>query len=119
MPEAAAKEAGITGGLFVAGVVAGGPAEKAGLQTGDVITTVDGKQATSNIQLQEVTLTKNPGETVELGYLRNGKAEKATVTLGRAAVTRRGPTGPDGSSRARGPAPAGRTGPPRRRSGGR
>lgn len=66
----------------LAGVVAGGPAEKAGLQAGDVITTVDGKQATSNIQLQEVTLTKNPGETVELGYLRNGKAEKTTVTLG-------------------------------------
>ncbi len=82
MPEAAAKEAGIAGGLFVAGVVAGGPAEKAGLQTGDVITAVDGKQATSNIRLQEVTLTKNPGETVELGYLRSGKAEKATVTLG-------------------------------------
>ena len=80
--ESAAKEAGVTGGLFVAGVVAGGPAEQAGLQEGDVITTIDGKQATSNIQLQEVTLTKNPGETVELGYLRGGKSEKTTVTLG-------------------------------------
>ena len=43
---------------------------------------IDGKPATSNIQLQEVTLTKNPGDTVELEYLRNGKTEKATVTLG-------------------------------------
>jgi putative serine protease PepD len=83
IPETAAKEAGITGGLFVAGVVAGGPAEQAGLREGDVITSIDGKQATSNIQLQEVTLTKNPGETVELGYLRGGKSEKTTVTLGK------------------------------------
>jgi putative serine protease PepD len=82
VPEAAAQEAGVTGGLFVAGVVAGGPAEQAGLQAGDIITTINGKPATSNIQLQEVTLTKNPGETVELEYLRNGKSEKATVTLG-------------------------------------
>jgi putative serine protease PepD len=82
LPETAAKEMGITGGLFVAGVVAGSPADKAGLQAGDVITTIDGKQATSNIQLQEVTLTKNPGETVELEYLRNGKQGKTTVTLG-------------------------------------
>ncbi len=83
VPEAAAQEAGVTGGLFVAGVVAGGPAEQAGLRAGDIITTIDGKPATSNIQLQEVTLTKNPGETVELEYLRDGKSEKATVTLGK------------------------------------
>jgi putative serine protease PepD len=82
LPDAAAKQANIPGGLFVAGVVAGGPAEKAGLQAGDIITTIDGQQATSNIQLQEVTLTKNPGETVELEYLRGGKSDKTTVTLG-------------------------------------
>jgi putative serine protease PepD len=83
VPEGAAKEAGVTGGLFVAGVVAGSPAEQAGLRAGDIITTIDGKQATSNIQLQEVTLTKNPGDTVDLEYVRNGKTEKTTVTLGK------------------------------------
>jgi putative serine protease PepD len=83
IPEAAATEAGVTGGLFVAAVVPGSPVEQAGLREGDVITTVNGKQAASNIQLQKVTLTKNPGETVELGYLRGGKSEKTTVTLGK------------------------------------
>jgi putative serine protease PepD len=82
VPKVAAEEAGASGGLFVAGVVAGSPADKAGLQAGDVITSIDGKPATSNIQLQEVTLTKNPGETVDLEYLRNGRTDKATVTLG-------------------------------------
>jgi putative serine protease PepD len=66
----------------VAGVVAGGPAAKAGLQQGDVITEIDGQTATSNIQLQELTLTKKPGDTVAIGFVRDGKTGKATVTLG-------------------------------------
>ena len=76
-----AAQAGVPTGLFVAGVPAGGPAAKAGIQAGDVITTIDGQPATSNVQLQEITLTKQPGDTVELGYVRDGKEKTATVTL--------------------------------------
>ena len=82
IPEAAAAEAGVSGGLYVAGVVPGGPAASAGLREGDVITEIDGAPATSNVQLQELTLTKKPGETVTLTYVRDGKTNKATVTLG-------------------------------------
>ena len=81
IPESAAAQAGVPGGLYVAGVVAGAPAAQAGLRAGDVITTIDGQQAASNIQLQELTLTKNPGDPVQLGYLRGGKQATATVTL--------------------------------------
>jgi putative serine protease PepD len=81
IPQAAASEAGVPQGLYVAGVAAGGPAAKAGLQAGDVITTVAGQAATSNVQLQELTLTKKPGDTVDIGYVRNGKSAQATVTL--------------------------------------
>ena len=82
IPEAAAKEAGISAGLFVAGVVANGPAEQAGLRQGDVITKVNGNPATNNVQLQELTLTKSPGDKVPVDYERDGKAATATVTLG-------------------------------------
>ena len=82
LPADAAAQAGLKGGLYVASVVAGGPAAKAGLKQGDVITEVDGQTATTNVQLQELTLTKQPGDTVPIGYVRNGKAAKATVTLG-------------------------------------
>jgi putative serine protease PepD len=68
-------------GLLVAGVVAGGPADKAGLRQGDVITSIEGKPATSNIQLQELTLTKNPGDQVTIEYLRDGTKATVTVTL--------------------------------------
>jgi putative serine protease PepD len=82
IPADAAAQAGLKGGLFVAGVVAGGPAANAGLKHGDVITEIDGQTATTNVQLQELTLTKQPGDTVTIGYVRNGAAGKATVTLG-------------------------------------
>ena len=47
-----------------------------------VITEIDGQTATTNVQLQELTLTKQPGATVPIGYVRDGTAGKATVTLG-------------------------------------
>jgi putative serine protease PepD len=81
IPEGAATEAGVSQGLYVAGVVAGGPAAQAGLRQGDVITTIDGAAATSNVQLQELTLTKSPGDKVALDYVRAGKTATATVTL--------------------------------------
>jgi putative serine protease PepD len=82
IPQTAAAQAGISGGLYVAGVVTGGPAARAGLRPDDVITAINGQPATSNVQLQELTLTKKPGDTVTMDYVRDGKQGKATVTLG-------------------------------------
>ena len=82
IPEAAAAQAGVSSGLFVAGVVSGGPAERAGLRRGDVITSVEGKPATSNVQLQELTLTKSPGDKVAIDYVRDRRPGSLTVTLG-------------------------------------
>jgi membrane-associated protease RseP (regulator of RpoE activity) len=62
-------------------VTAGGPAANAGLRVSDVITKIDGEPATSNIQLQELTLTKKPGDTVPIEYSRDGHSATATVTL--------------------------------------
>jgi len=82
IPPEAASQAGLPQGLLVTGVVQGGPAAKAGLAPQDVIVSINGKQATSNVQLQELTLTKKPGDTVQAGYSRDGKQAKTTVTLG-------------------------------------
>jgi putative serine protease PepD len=78
----AAQQAGVPQGLYVAGVTAGGPAASAGLRAGDVITKVDGEKATSNVQLQELTITKKPGDQVPLEYWRGGRTSTARVTLG-------------------------------------
>ena len=81
IPPAAAEQAGLPEGLYVQAVTAGGPAATAGLRASDVITKINGEPATSNIQLQELTLTKKPGDTVPIGYPRDGKSATTTVTL--------------------------------------
>ena len=81
IPPGAAEQAGLPAGLFVQAVTPGGPAAMAGLRAEDVITKIDGEQATSNVQLQELTLTKKPGDTVSIDYSRDGQSATATVTL--------------------------------------
>jgi putative serine protease PepD len=82
IPPAAAAQAGVPEGLYVQAVTPSGPAAQAGLRPDDVITSIDGEPATSNIQLQELTLTKKPGDTVSIGYSKAGQSATATVTLG-------------------------------------
>jgi putative serine protease PepD len=81
IPPAAAAQAGLPEGLYVQSVTPGGPAAAAGLRPSDVITKIDGEPATSNIQLQELTLTKKPGDTVSVDYTRAGQSSTATITL--------------------------------------
>ena len=82
IPAKAAADGGVPNGLYVQGVVTGGPAAQAGLRAGDIITEINGEPATSPVQLQELTLTKKPGDTVPLKYWRNGQTTTVTVTLG-------------------------------------
>jgi putative serine protease PepD len=70
-----------TQGLRVAAVVPGGPAASAGLQAGDIITSIDGEAATSTDELMAVTLTKRAGDQVKIGYLRSGSKGTVTITL--------------------------------------
>jgi putative serine protease PepD len=82
IPSSAAAQAGVPEGLYIQTVAPGGPAAKAGLRTGDVITKIDGAPATSTVQLQELTVTKKPGGTVPVEYWRDGQSAMATITLG-------------------------------------
>ncbi len=68
-------------GPTVANVIAGSPAEKAGLQRGDVITAVDGTQVTDLKSLLTALKGKNVGDTVTFSITRNGNAQTITATL--------------------------------------
>lgn len=70
------------GGAQVAQVQPGTPAASAGLQSGDVITAVDGKSIGSATELESAVDAKKPGDKVTLTLKRNGSTKTVTVTLG-------------------------------------
>jgi putative serine protease PepD len=69
-------------GAGVVAVTANGPAAKAGIQPGDVITKLGGTAITSSSQLGEVLATMQPGQRIQVGFVRGGADKTATVTLG-------------------------------------
>ncbi|MGA3210377.1 MAG: Do family serine endopeptidase [Terriglobales bacterium] len=68
-------------GIVIADVVAGSPAEQAGLKLGDSIIAVDGKPVKTGDELVAEIAGRKPGSKATISYMRNGKEEKATVTI--------------------------------------
>jgi serine protease Do/serine protease DegQ len=60
-------------GALVSQVVDGSPADKAGIRTGDVITSVNGQTVKSNPELRNVIGMLRVGDTVDVGLVRDGK----------------------------------------------
>lgn len=72
---------GTVTGAYIEEVVADGAAEEAGLEKGDVIISIDGKEITKSGDLQEIIAVKQPGDKVNVTYLRNKKKHTAVITL--------------------------------------
>jgi serine protease Do len=72
-----------TRGALVSDVRAGSPAEKAGIEPGDVIRSVDGAPIDDSSDLPPVIGAMAPGSTAKLVILRNGKPMERSVTLTR------------------------------------
>lgn len=62
-------------------IVLGGPAAKAGLRAGDLITKFNGRTITTPEELIVSIRSQNVGDKVEIEYIRSGKTLKATLTL--------------------------------------
>jgi S1-C subfamily serine protease len=80
---------GQTGGSAAVGqsIVPAGPAEKAGLQAGDILTAVNGTALDATHPLDLVMSQSAPGQTVTLDVLRNGQTSQVQVTLGTRPAT--------------------------------
>jgi len=68
-------------GALVSQVVEGSAAEKAGIHTGDVITSVNGQPVKSNSELRNSIGLMRVGDKVEIGLLRDGKPLKITAII--------------------------------------
>lgn len=68
-------------GVLVGDVVEGGPAEKAGLQRGDVIVEFEGKKIEDPNQLRNAVANTEPGKEAKLKIIRDKKTIEKTITI--------------------------------------
>jgi C-terminal processing protease CtpA/Prc len=69
------------GGVVVQSVKEGGPAAKAGLRVGDVVTAIDGKQVESAWTVGDTLDDKKAGDAVRIDIIRNHQRQTITATL--------------------------------------
>lgn len=71
---------GQNGVVAIAGVVENSPAEKAGLKTGDKITSINNEKIEISAQVSEIT-KERAGETIAINLMRDGQSQNAVATL--------------------------------------
>jgi S1-C subfamily serine protease len=69
-------------GNSVEAVVADGPAARAGIKTGDIITAIEGQQIDATHPLEDMLVQYAPGRTVSIELFRGGQYQTLRVTLG-------------------------------------
>lgn len=71
-----------TNGALVAGVEKSGPADKGGLEAGDVITKFDGKSIIISADLPRAVGATKPGKVAAVEILRKGSAKTLNIAIG-------------------------------------
>ncbi|MBP5771249.1 MAG: Do family serine endopeptidase [Bacteroidaceae bacterium] len=74
-------ELGTTTGIYVSDVEPKSTAEELGLQKGDVVTAIDGKEVTKMAELQEALSQRRPGDKVKVTFIRSKKTRNETAIL--------------------------------------
>ena len=80
--DAANAEGSTTVGGRLEEISSGGAAEKAGLKSGDVVVKFNGYPVTDASDLTALVRTSAAGETVNVEFIRDGKTQTVSVTLG-------------------------------------
>jgi len=69
-------------GVKLTNITSGGPADQAGLRTGDVVTRLDRQPVSASEELIVAIRSHRPGERVTLAYRRDGRSQETAVILG-------------------------------------
>ncbi|MCI6691687.1 MAG: trypsin-like peptidase domain-containing protein [Clostridium sp.] len=75
------KQYNMDEGLYIVQVTEFSPAEKAGLQSGDLIVKFDGQRITTFNELKEIRDTKKEGDIVSIEIIRNGETKTVNLQL--------------------------------------
>lgn len=73
----------VDNGVAVVKVESNSPADKAGLKKGDIIIKLAGKETKSLAEFRYELYKHSPNDSVEVTYIRDGKEQKTTLTLGK------------------------------------
>ncbi|EGW38950.1 trypsin-like peptidase domain-containing protein [Desulfosporosinus sp. OT] len=76
-----ASQRGWPAGAYVSKVTLGGPADRAGIIAGDVLTKLNNKEIKSSLELTHELFKYNPGDKVTVTIYRNNKTQDVSVTL--------------------------------------
>lgn len=68
-------------GIYIASVNPDSPAAKGGLQQGDIIKSVDGKEVNTMIQLRTILYNHDPNDKIQVTYTRGGQENTTELTL--------------------------------------
>jgi len=77
----AVQRYGIPAGAYIPAVLEGSCADKAGIQEGDIITAVNGKETPDSSTLKNTVKDFKAGDTVTFSVYRNGKTQEISLTL--------------------------------------
>ena len=68
-------------GIYIANVDETGPAFKNGIRVGSIITQIDGNAINTMMQLRTYIYSKNPGDTINVTHISNGKTTTVPIKL--------------------------------------
>jgi len=100
-----------TEGAYVGEITAGGPAERAGLRSGDIVVNLNGEAIDSSTSLTRMVGRAKAGDDLRLQILRDGRRQDVTVRAGKrpSEAELRGDTGEEGAAPGAPTAPSGVT----------
>lgn len=75
------KRANVQDGVYVLGTDPSGGAAKAGIKKGDIVTKINGRNIISGLEISGALASAQPGDKVQLTYVRGGKETTTEVTL--------------------------------------
>lgn len=70
-------------GTVIAGIVAGGPADKAGVQVGDIVLTVQGQPVPGTSEMLNLVAALKPGKQARFELLREGRPMTLDILIGK------------------------------------